>query len=141
MDEGRKAASVSQLKELHDAVVPRLDALEAEDEAESDSAAKVDAVASQVLMLQQKLDASEKRYASIEAMCQQMTAKLNEPEPPVDLTPVIALITQMGEQQMAIMTKCMQDMAAMAAKPVTRMGEAVLPDGGRIRLQVSETRM
>lgn len=141
MDEGKKAASVSQLKELHDAVVPRLDALEAEDKAESTSQAKIDVLASQVLSLQQKLDAADKRSTSIESLCRQMMAKMDEPDSPADLTPVISLITQMGEQQMAMMTKCMQDMAAMAAKPVTRTGEAVLPDGGRIRLQVSETRM
>lgn len=141
MDEGKKAASVSQLKELHDAVVPRLDALEAEDKAEGDSVAKVGALSSQVLMLQQKLDASDKRCTSIESMCQQLVAKMDEPDQPADLTPVITLITQMGEQQMAMIMKCMQDMAAMAAKPVTRTGEAVLPDGARIKLQVSETRM
>lgn len=141
MDEARKAASVGQLKELHDAVMPRLDALEAEDKAESDSAAKIDALASQVLMLQQKLQASDARLAVIESTGQQMMAKMDEPDAPVDLTPIITLITTMSEQQMALITKCMQDMAAMAAKPVTRTGEAVLPDGGRVRLQVSETRM
>lgn len=130
MDESRKAASVSQLKELHDAVVPRLEKLEAEEQAESDSDAKIDALASQVLMLQQKLQASDVRCAAIETLCQQMTAKLNEPAAPPDFTPIVTLIT-----------KCMQDMAAMAARPVTRTGEAVLPDGGRVRLQVSETRM
>lgn len=121
--------------------MPRLEKLEAEDKAESDSTAKIDALATQVLMLQQKLQATETRLTSIDTMCQQMMGKMDEPDAPVDLTPLITLITTMGEQQLAMMTKCMQDMAAMAAKPVTRTGEAVLPDGGRVRLQVSETRM
>lgn len=121
MDEGKKAASVAQLKELHDAVVPRLDALEAEDKGESEDSAKVDALSSQLMMLQQKMD-------KCDAMCEQMMAKLNEPVTPVDLTPILTLIT-----------KAMTDMAAMNARPVTRTGEAILPDGGRIRLQVSDT--
>jgi hypothetical protein len=141
MDEGKKAASVAQLKELHDAVVPRLDALEAEDKAENESAATVAVLASQVLMLQQKLASADARCSSIEALCEQMMAKLDEPDTPVDLAPVITLITQMGAQQMALITKCLQDMAAMSAKPLTRTGEAVLPGGGRITLQVTETRM
>ena len=141
MDEGKKAASVAQLKELHDAVIPRLNALEAEDKAESDSQSKLDAFSSQLLMLQQKQQATDAQCTANNAKCEQMMAKMDEPDVPPDFTPIIALITKQGEQLMALLTQCMTQMAQMNARPVTKTGEAVLPDGGRIRLQVSETRM
>lgn len=132
MDESRKAASVAQLKELHDAVMPRLDALEAEDKTESDpmQGALVQALATRLLTLEQKLE-------QYDAKCDQMMAKMDAPDAPVDLTPLIALITKMGEQQM----EAIKGLAALAARPVTRTGEAVLPDGGKVTLKVSEARM
>lgn len=121
MDETKKAASVGQLKELHDAVVPRIEALEAKEQGEADpmQQALVQTLAGRLLMLEQK--------------CDQMMAKLDEPA--VDLAPVVAAMTAMREQ-VALLAKMVDGLM----RPVTRTGEAVLPDGKRVTLQVSETR-
>ncbi len=125
MDETRKAASVGQLKELHDAVMPRIEALEAEggaNEADPMQEALVQTLAARLLMLEQK--------------CDQMVAKLDEPDVPVDLSPLLSAISVMGEQ-ITLLTKLVEGLL----RPVTRTGEAVMPDGKRVTLQVSETRM
>ena len=128
MDEGKKAASVSQLKELHDAVMPRIEALESRETDEGDPMqdALVQTIAGRLVMVEAKLD--------------QLAEKMAQPAAP-DFAPVLAALAKLGEQQLAMLTKCMQDMAEMSSKPVTKTGEALLPDGGRIRLQISETRM
>lgn len=121
MDEAKKAASVAQLKELHDLVVPRLDALESEDSKESSDPA-VDVLSRRLLMLETKLD----------ACIEKMSEPVAPPAPP-DLSPVLNAITQLN----TMMVKFMEGLS----RPVTKTGEAILPDGGKIKLQVSETRM
>jgi len=120
MDETRKAASVGQLQELNKTVAASIE------KASTESAAAVGAVASRLIALENKIDACAQ-------MCQQMMAE--EPDP-VDLSPVIAVIQAQGEAQMAVLKQLLE----MIARPLTRTGEARLPDGGLIQLQVSETR-
>lgn len=135
MDEAKKAASVAQLKELHDLVVPRLDALESEDSKESSDSALVTALSGQLVMLQQTVQTLQSQMTDIIGpmkdsmqecmkMCADMAAR-----PPADLTPVITAVSALSQQ------------FAQLAKPVTKTGSATLPDGGKITLQVSETRM
>lgn len=110
MDETRKAASVGQLKELHDAVMSRIEKLETagKEPAKEDNSALLNAVSQQLVLLQQTVSELAKRQ-----------------EQQVDLKPVM--------EQFAALAK-------LIARPLTRTGEATLPDGGRIQLQVVETR-
>lgn len=135
MDETKKAASVGQLKELHDLVVPRLEALESEDSKESSDSGLTQALGGQLVMLQQSVQNLQTQMADIIGpmkdsmqqcmkMCADMAAK-----PATDMTPVISAITALGVQ------------FAQMAKPVTKTGEALLPNGEKITLLVSERRM
>lgn len=133
MDETRKAASVGQLKELHDAVMPRLDALESEGKAEGDTSALTQALAARLVVLESSLDETK-------TMCAQMMEKLDAPDVPPDFTPIMTAIAAQG-QQITALAKQVTQLMEMSMRPVNRTGEATLPDGGKIRLQVSETRM
>lgn len=125
MDETRKAASVAQLQELNKTVAASLE------KSSTESAVAVGAVASRLITFENELT--------------KLNAKSDQPQ---DLTPVIAAITELGatmrelvvaqgQQQMAMLQK----LTELLIRPLTRTGEATLPDGGRIQLQVSETRM
>lgn len=128
MDETKKAASVGQLKELHDLVVPRLDALESEDSKESSDSSLTQALSGQLVVLQQAVQDLQKtvnegavQMRECVQMCMQMAAK-----PAPDMNAVIAAIAKLGEQ---------------FAQPVTKTGEALLPSGEKVTIQMSERRM
>lgn len=128
VDETKKAVSVGQLQELHAGYDKRLTSVEAGAKSSGDASATIGALSAQLLVLQQdnaqiraQLNEVRQNCEACMAMMTQMMAK-----PEKDDTAVLAALAALAEQ---------------ISRPLTRTGQALLPDGGRIQLQVSETRM
>lgn len=130
MDETRKAVSVGQLQELHAGYDQRLKTVEAGAKSQGDTSATMAALAAQMVVLQQTV-------AECKQMCAQMMAQ--EPAPPPDFSPILAAIQVQGDQ-IAALAAAIAGLTQIVLRPLTRTGEARLPDGGLIQLQVSETR-
>lgn len=127
MDETKKAVSIGQLQELHAGYDARLKTVEAGAKSKDDASATLAALSAQLVVLQQDNAQIRAQLTEVRQTCdactQMMAQLLAKPEK--DDTGVLAAIAALAEQ---------------IARPLKRTGEAVLPDGGRIRLQVSETR-
>lgn len=131
MDETRKAASVAQLQELSKTFNAKL-------EQQSGAAAGVElaALRSLVESMAAKLISLETSVQQWMQRCEQMDAKMSEPPTPQDLSPVVKLIEQQGAATKEMLTAVI----SLLARPMNRTGEATLPNGERITLQVSESR-
>lgn len=135
-DETRKAASVAQLQELSKSLTARMDQ-------QSGAAAGVELAALRSLVEQMaaKLLSLESGVQQCMTMCETMGTKIDEPDAPPDFSPVIAVVKQMLDQHATAMKELLTAMVSAVTRPVSKTGEATLPNGQRITLQVSEARM
>jgi hypothetical protein len=123
-DETRKAASVGQLQELAKQLGAKIDQ-------QSGAAAGVELAA-----LRSLVESMAAKIIALEARLAEAEARANEPPAAPDFSPIASVI----ERALAEQAKLLQEAISAASRPVSKTGEATLPDGKKITLQVSESR-